>query len=73
MTAQGKTGNEFYPIGYLCKDDLRDLFRNNKKAIRKIDKMSDDDMRRLMEKFLDTLESNMFWNDLKIVFEEFAL
>jgi len=61
---------KFYAIGYLCKDDLRGLFKENKKALKVINEMDGDEIKYFLRKFLDVLESITFWDDLKVCFEE---
>ena len=65
-----RTADKFYPVIELCKDDLRAEFQDNKKALNKINKMTDDEMVYFMGKLADSLQSSCFWETLKIVFED---
>lgn len=68
---EGKKKKEkFYPIIFLCKDDLRSVFEGNQRALKVIDEMSDDEMEYFFKKFVDCLESSYFWDDLKTCFED---
>lgn len=59
-----------YPISYVCKDDIRECFKDNKKAISKINKMDEGDMQHLANKFGEALGADgQYYDILKIVFE----
>lgn len=59
----------FYEVKSVCKDDVRSLFKDNPKALEKIDSLTDVDMNYLASKFGDALSEDAF-TILKIVFEE---
>ena len=64
-----KYGETFYEAVSLSKDDLLQVFKGNKKAINKINKMTDDDFRYLADKYGKALMDVAEWEEvLKIAF-----
>jgi len=64
---------KFYPITKVCKQDLRNLFKGDEKALKKIEGLDDDDMTRLAEKMADDYLEQLYWQSLKIIFENYFL
>ena len=65
-----KQEKEFFEVVAVSKDDIRSLFKGNKKALKIIDSMTDDDMEYLARKFGDAICGDEYYNTLKIVFED---
>ena len=63
-----KQEQEFFEVLNVCKDDLRGQFKDNPKALKKIDEMDDGEMKYFAGKFGDALMED-YWTALKIVFE----
>lgn len=64
-----KYGEKFYEAVSLSKDDLLTIFKGNKKAINKINKMTDDDFQYLADKYGEALMEVAEWEEvLKITF-----
>lgn len=61
----------FFPITFLHRDDLKAIFHGDEEIIRKIDAISDDDMRILARKMEDDYMTQLFSRSLKILSEEF--
>jgi hypothetical protein len=64
-----KKAEGFFEITSVCKDDLRETFKGNKEALKRIDKMTKADMKYLASKMADAYVEDCFWEDLKIIFE----
>jgi len=60
---------EFYEVLSICKDDLREQFKDNPKALKKIDKMNGEDMEYFARKLGNVLTED-YWTYLKIIFED---
>ena len=60
----------FFKITSVCKDDLRELFAQDKKALKKINKLTRSDMRSLAERMADDYCSQLFHESLKTIFED---
>lgn len=58
-----------YPVIRLCKDDLEELFKSDKKALEKIKKLDEAEMKYLAEKVQDSLMDLGYWDTLKLTFE----
>jgi hypothetical protein len=64
-----------YPITSLHKDDLRDLYRDARtdkvpaEILRKINALSDADMRRIASKLADAFCNCCYWDALRVFFE----
>jgi hypothetical protein len=59
----------FYPITSLSKDDLRGMFRGDRKALKRINEMTDDEMKTLASKMADDYCEQLYWSSLQILFE----
>ena len=57
-----------FTITSICKDDLLSIFKS-KKAIDRINAMTDDEMRYLASKLADDYCEQLFWTSLRAVFE----
>ena len=68
----------FYPITWLHKDDLRQLFRDRRhgklpaKIRRKIDALSDADMEYLASKLANALCDCCYWEALEAIFDAYS-
>ena len=60
----------FFPVTSVCKGDLRETFKGNKKALKRIDKMTKGDMKYLASKMADAYCNDGYWIDLKTIFED---
>jgi hypothetical protein len=64
----------FYKITSICKEDLREHFsvgvNLNKKALARIETMTEEDMRQLAELMADDYIEQMFWSSAGILFED---
>ena len=64
-----KYGEKFYEAVSLSKDDLLTVFKDDKEAIDKINKMTDDDFRYLADKYGEGLMEVAGWEEtLKTAF-----
>lgn len=61
---------KYYVITRLHKDDIRGIFNGNKEALKVIDDMTDDDMERLCSKLEDDYCNQLFWDSLRVIFED---
>ena len=61
---------KYYPVIQLAKEDLRWVFANKKNALRKIEKLTDSDMRALADKIGDALIDTGYWQVLEEVFRD---
>lgn len=61
---------EGFVITRLHKDDLRGLFKDDKKALEIIDNLDDVDMKYLAEKLANDYCEQLFWISLKTLFED---
>lgn len=59
-----KYGEKFYEAVSLSKDDLLSVFKEDKKAIDKINKMTDDDFRYLADKYGEGLMDVAGWEEI---------
>lgn len=59
-----KYGEKFYEAVSLSKDDLLTVFKDNKEAIDKINKMTDDDFRYLADKYGEGLMDVAGWEEI---------
>ena len=71
---------EFYPITSVCKDDIRGAFREDEKdklrlifIEKKINELSEDDMKYLAKKMADDYCDCCFWISLKERFKDLFL
>ena len=64
-----KKQKEFFEVLSVSRADLRQQFRKNPEALKRIRTMTDDEMKHLAGKFGDAL-MNTYWDTLEIVFEE---
>ena len=60
----------FFPIIVTCKEDMRDLFKHNKKVLKYIKDLSSSDMERIASKFFDDYCAHdycvqLYWECLK--------
>lgn len=62
--------SESFQITSVCKEDLFDIFDNNSKAKEVIESMDDSDMCALAGKMADDYCDQLFWDSLKIIFED---
>lgn len=59
-----------YPVLSLRKDDIRDLFSGNQKALKLINRLDDSYMEYLANKLCDLiLDDGSFWIGLKLLIE----
>ena len=61
---------KYFVITRLHKDDLRGIFKDDPKKLKVIDKMEDYEMELLARKLADDYCNQLYWNSLKIIFEE---
>jgi len=64
---------EFFAITSVCKDDILAAFEGHEDfdaVKRKVESMSDDDMRYLAQQMADDYCEQLFWGSLKVVFED---
>lgn len=61
---------EFFHITSVCKDDLIEVFKGNKKALSRIQAMNEADMSYLSEKLASDYCEQLYWSSLKIIFED---
>ena len=66
---EGKKAEESFPITSVCKDDLRETFKGDKEALKKIDEMDEHDMKYLATDLADDYCNQLFWDSLRIIFE----
>ena len=60
-----------YPVMFLCKDDLISEYSKNKKALKIIKKLTDEQMKEIMSKINDSLcDTGDIWLHLKTHFED---
>lgn len=60
---------KFYPVIRLCKEDLEELFKDDKEALGKIEKLDEAEMKYLARKVGDSLMDSGYWETLKLTFE----
>ena len=68
-----KKEEKFYPITRLCKQDLRNEFKGNEKALKKIEELDDADMKMLASKMADDYLEQLYWWSMRTIFEELFL
>jgi len=64
---------EFFPITSVSKEDIIQAFQNTNIADQvkeRVAKMDDAEMKELASKMADDYCNQMFWNSLRIIFEE---
>ena len=62
---------EGFVITRLHKDDLRKLFKDNKKALEVIDELDEGEMQYIADKLANDYLEQLYWDSLKTIFEEF--
>ena len=62
--------DKYFVITRLHKEDLRGLFKDNKKALKIIDNLSDSDMEHLAEKMANDYLEQLYWSSLRTLFED---
>lgn len=65
--------NKFYSITSLSKDDIIDAFQGYeilKQVTNKVSEMDDSDMEYLARKLADDYCNQLFWDSLRIIFED---
>lgn len=67
---EGKQAEGMFSVTSVCKDDLRDSFSGNKKVLKKIDELDETDMEYLASKLADDYCNQLYWQSLKIIFED---
>jgi hypothetical protein len=67
------TGRTFFSITALSKDDVIEAFDGDVKIKELIHDLSDDDMKYLASKLADDYCNQLFWDSLKIIFDEHYL
>ena len=68
-----KSAKEFFPITSVSKEDIIDAFKNTdilKQVKEKVAEMEDSEMKEFASKMADDYCNQMFWDSLKIIFEE---
>jgi hypothetical protein len=60
---------EFFPITFVCKDDIRHAFGDDAQAQKIIIKMDDGDMETLASKLADDYCDQLYWDSLKVIVE----
>jgi len=53
---------KYYPLTSICKDDLTERF-----TAEQIDKLTDEDMKRIASKMSDAYLDQSYWIDLEII------
>ena len=64
---------EFFPITSVSKEDIIHAFKNTDIADQvkeRVAKMDDDEMKQFASKMADDYCNQMFWDSLRIIFEE---
>ena len=67
-----KIGDSFI-ITTICKDDLRELFKDNPLALSTIDNMTDGEMEHFAGKMANDYLEQLYWSSARILFEEYYL
>jgi len=62
---------EGFVITRLHKDDLRKLFKDNKKALEVIDELDEGEMQYIADKLANDYLEQLYWDSLRTIFEEF--
>ena len=68
-----KSAKEFFPITSVSKEDIIHAFKNTdilKQVKKRVAEMDDSEMKGLASKMADDYCNQMFWDSLKIIFEE---
>ena len=60
-------------ITKVSKEDLKEAFKDNKKALKIIEEMDSDDLQRLAERMANDYIEQLYWDSLKIIFTEMFL
>lgn len=72
-----KETEKYYEITSVTKDDIRTCFKDagglTKKVEKRIDDMTDSEMKHLASKMADDYLNQLYWGSLKIIFEEIFL
>jgi len=64
---QRKKQEPFYTVTRVCKDDMREVFKEDLEKLELIDKLTDDQMRYITQKLADDYINQLYWNSLKII------
>ena len=68
-----KSTKEFFPITSVSKEDIIHAFKNTdifKQVKKRVAEMDESEMKELASKMADDYCNQMFWDSLKIIFEE---
>jgi len=60
-------------ITKVSKEDLKEAFKDNKKALKIIEEMDSDDLQRLAERMANDYIEQLYWDSLKAIFTEMFL
>jgi len=60
-------------ITKVSKEDLKEAFKDNKKALKIIEGMDSDDLQRLAERMANDYIEQLYWDSLKNIFTEMFL
>ena len=69
---KGENDNEAI-ITKVSKEDLKEAFKDNKKALKIIEGMDSDDLQRLAERMANDYIEQLYWDSLKNIFTEMFL
>jgi len=70
---EDKRAEGFFEVTSICKGDLREIFKNNPKALKVIDKLNEGEMKHLAEKVADGFCNCCYWSLLRDCLEDYYL
>ena len=60
----------FFEITSVSRDDLREYFKTDPEALKRVNAMTDEDMKFLAEQMADDYTEQLFWDSLRERFKE---
>ena len=64
-----KTKEKFYKITSTCKEDMREVFKNQPEQLKKIEQLTDAQMEYIAEKMASDYLNQLYWGSLEIITE----